>query len=136
MLENFFSQFAIYVPLLLRTTIGGLFIYHGVPKLFDLKIKGYAKQLSEKGIPTSLVFAIFITIVEFFGGVFLIIGFATRWVAIAGLIKMLFKFITAKRIQITKSTLEFYILITIILICILILGAGLISVDFTYKLNF
>ena len=135
MLQNVFQNYGQYVPLFLRVFVGGLFIYHGIPKLFDQRIKGYAKQLTEKGIHISLIFATFITIIEFFGGIFLVIGFITRWVAIAGLIKMLFKIITAKQIQITKPTYELYVLLIIMLITILILGAGPISVDLIYKLK-
>ncbi len=136
MLQNVVQNYNQYIPLLLRIVVGGLFIYHGIPKLFDQKIKGYAKDLATKNIPLSLVFASYITVVEFFGGVFLIIGFATRWVALAGLVKMLFKFATAKRMQIAKITWEFYVLITIVLIRIPIIGAGPLSLDLINKLNF
>ncbi|MGA2461991.1 MAG: DoxX family protein [Candidatus Bathyarchaeia archaeon] len=66
------------VSLLLRLTLGALFMLHGYPKL-----KNGGKQAGEwlktMGIPSG--FGLFAGIVEFFGGIALILGILTSIIA-------------------------------------------------------
>ncbi len=77
--------------LLLRLALGVIFVAHGYPKLFKKEAgpKGTAAFLSSVGIPAALFFAYVVGIVEFFGGILLILGLFTRAVGIAIAINML-----------------------------------------------
>lgn len=72
--------------LVLRGVLGVVFIAHGGQKLFSLfgghGIDGTSAYFNSVGIPSSNVFAYVVGITEFFGGIFLIIGFLTVIAAI------------------------------------------------------
>ena len=70
-LESILGAQTDIASLLLRLTLGAVFIIHGYPKLKDLG-KGSGQWLKNMGLPAGLGFLA--GIVEFFGGVALIIG--------------------------------------------------------------
>jgi putative oxidoreductase len=78
MLEPIFGIHLSIASLLLRVAIGSLYIYHGYPKLGAAR-KGTAEWLKSIGFPAGL--AAFAGVVEFFGGIALILGILTSTVA-------------------------------------------------------
>lgn len=64
--------------LLLRWTLGGVFLAHGVQKLVVWGWSGGAPFFAQVGIPFPGVAAPLVAVVETVGGVLLLIGFATR----------------------------------------------------------
>jgi len=66
---------------LLRVTVGAVFVAHGGQKFF-MGFHNVADFLSSAGIPQPTTAAIILTAVEFFGGLALILGILTRYVAI------------------------------------------------------
>jgi putative oxidoreductase len=77
------------VLLILRLVLGVIFIAHGYPKLFVFGVSGFAKFLSGLGVPIPEFFAVVVILVEFVGGIALILGIFTRWVALLLAIDML-----------------------------------------------
>ena len=73
-----------FSALVLRLVLGIVFIAHGYPKLFkkDFGPKGFSGFLQTIGVPAPLFFAYVVGIVEFFGGLLLIIGLGTRLAAL------------------------------------------------------
>lgn len=67
---------------LLRVVIGIIFLAHGFQKLFIWGPTGVAATFGKLGIPFPMVSAYLATFAEFFGGLALLIGFATRLAAI------------------------------------------------------
>jgi putative oxidoreductase len=66
---------------LLRVTVGAVFVAHGGQKFF-MGFQNVAEMLNSLGIPQPTGAAILLTAVEFFGGLAMILGILTRYVAV------------------------------------------------------
>ena len=66
----------------LRITVGAIFLTHGWQKIHALGFHGVAGFFANIGIPLPLFAAIVVTLVEFLGGIALILGLATRWASL------------------------------------------------------
>ena len=66
---------------ILRVVVGIVFLAHGWQKLFGMGFHGVAGFFGSVGIPVPFVAAVIVTLVEFLGGIALIIGLLTRWAA-------------------------------------------------------
>jgi putative oxidoreductase len=67
---------------LLRVALGVMFIAHSVVlKYFTFTLAGTAQYFVSIGLPASLAYIVFA--LEAIGGVLLVLGIATRWVALA-----------------------------------------------------
>src|SRR5882762_11626412 len=70
-----------------RVALGLLFIAHGWPKVKDLKKPvGFVKGT---GWPGGAAFAILFSLLEFFGGIALVLGFLTQPVAVLFVLEMI-----------------------------------------------
>lgn len=79
--------------LLLRIILGGMFVFHGWPKL-----SGYNEALAMFGDPVGLgseLSLILVIFAEFFCGIFILLGFLTRLSVIPILIMMIVAFFVA-----------------------------------------
>ena len=74
------SRTAPYAALLLRLTLGGLFLAHASLKLFVFTPGGTAKFFGSIGLPPELAYAVMAA--EILAGIALILGVFTRWVAL------------------------------------------------------
>jgi len=72
--------------------VGAVFLVHGAQKLFGLLggpgVSGTASQLASFGLPHSSPLAVAVGLVEFGGGVLLVIGSMTLWASLALLADM------------------------------------------------
>jgi putative oxidoreductase len=75
------SRTAPYAALLLRLTLGGLFLAHASLKIFTFTPAGTAKFFVSVGLPAGLAYVVIAA--EVLGGIALILGVWTRVVAIA-----------------------------------------------------
>ena len=75
------SRTAPYAALLLRLTLGGLFLAHASLKLFVFTPAGTAKFFGSIGLPEQLAYIVITA--EILAGVALILGLYTRWSALA-----------------------------------------------------
>jgi putative oxidoreductase len=73
----------------LRWIVGVVFLFHGSQKLFVVHFAGTAAFFRQAGIPLPEVSAVVVTLVEFLGGVALILGVGTRLAAVLLAINML-----------------------------------------------
>jgi putative oxidoreductase len=89
-LEHFFrgaamidSRTAPYGALLLRLTLGGLFLAHASMKLFVFTPAGTARFFGSIGLPSELAYVVITA--EILAAIALIFGIYTRWVALAAI---------------------------------------------------
>lgn len=75
------SRTAPYGALLLRLSLGSLFLAHGLLKIFVFTLPGTVKFFASLGYPAPLAYAV--VGVESLGGILLIVGFLTRAVSMA-----------------------------------------------------
>ena len=67
---------------ILRVVVGVTFVAHGAPKLFQGGVGGLAVTLGELGVPLQHAVAWLVALVEFFGGVALLVGLLVTPVAL------------------------------------------------------
>jgi len=70
-----------YAALLLRVSLGVVFIAHGLLKVFVFTLPGTAQFFTSVGFPGWTAYVV--TALEVGGGALLIAGVATRWVSLA-----------------------------------------------------
>lgn len=75
----------------LRVVAGTIFIVHGIPKLFGPQpgIAGFTAWLRSMNVPLAGVFGVVVPLLEFFGGIALILGFLTQAFALLLAVNML-----------------------------------------------
>ncbi len=74
---------------IVRVVTGIIFMAHGGQKLFSFGIAGVTAGFTQMGIPLPGITAPLVAIVEFFGGLALVIGLLTRLAALGLAINML-----------------------------------------------
>jgi len=112
-----------------RIALGALFIVHGWPKIKDPKSTiGFVKGT---GFPGGAAFAVLFTLLEFFGGVALILGFLTQIVAPLIALEMVATTVFAKTKLGKKLVLGYELDIAYLVLALMLtfLGAGPWSVD-------
>ncbi len=75
-LNNFFDKFKGFAPLPIRIILGIVLIFHGWSKLIN--IGGTTQFFDSVGIPIAAVFAVVVALLEFAGGILILIGLLTR----------------------------------------------------------
>lgn len=73
---------------ILRIVVGVIFAAHGWQKLFVFHMGNVTKMMAGIGIPEPHVAAIVVSLVEFVGGILLVVGLGTRWAAMLLVINM------------------------------------------------
>jgi putative oxidoreductase len=81
------SRTAPYAALLLRVALGLLFITHGLAKVLGFGIAGTVTFFASIGYPDFVAYLVLLA--ELAGGVALVIGLWTRWMALALFVEMI-----------------------------------------------
>lgn len=112
-----------------RVLLGALFLVHGVPKIRD--IRGTMNWVKGTGFPYGATFAALFTLLEFFGGIALVLGLLTQVVAVLFALQMVATTIFAKGKLGKKYVLgyELDILFLVLALVVAMLGPGPLSVD-------
>lgn len=77
MLGRFVGKYGEWAPLPIRLVMGSAFIAYGYPKITD--IAGTSEGFATLGIPLAGLFGPIVAIVEFIGGICLLLGILTRY---------------------------------------------------------
>ena len=115
----------------LRLVIGVVFLAHGGQKLFVVGFGNVAAFMGKIGIPAAMLAAIVVTLVEFFGGLALVLGFLTRWAAALLAINMLVAILTVHLPGgfFLPAGVEFALTLFAANVALVLLGSGEPSVD-------
>ena len=112
----------------LRLAVATIFIRHGAQKLFVYGFAGVTGAFTQMGIPFPGVTGPFIALLEFFGGIALLIGLLTRLLALGFVFDML---VAILLVQLKRGfsgyELEFLLLVSSV--AFFLAGAGRFSVD-------
>lgn len=86
MLNKIFGNASAWGPLFLRLSVGAIFIVHGSQKLFGAfggsGLNGFAGMLGQMGLKPAIAWAVLVGVVEFLGGIVLVLGIKTRFAAL------------------------------------------------------
>jgi putative oxidoreductase len=112
----------------LRVAVATIFIKHGAQKLFVFGLAGVTGAFTQMGVPLPGVTGPFIALLEFFGGIVLVIGLLTRLIALGFVCDMLGAILLVQ----LKSGFSHYELEFLLLgssLALVLTGAGEFSVD-------
>jgi putative oxidoreductase len=122
--------------LVLRLGLGIMFLAHGLQMAFGLfggpGVAGFAKMLGHMGMIQPMAWAYLAALTTLIGGIFLIIGFGTRWATIPLTIFMgvaLVKVHLSKGFFLMQGGYEYNFVILCSLLALFILGSGKYSIN-------
>ena len=120
----------------LRLALGIVFIMHGSQKLFGAfggpGISGFAGYLGNLSIPASGMLSIIVAIVEFFGGLFVLLGLFTRYASLLIAIDMLVAFLAVHMKNgffVGKGGFEVVMILFFISMALAMSGSGKLSLE-------
>lgn len=120
-----------YLALFLRVIVGGTLMIHGYPKVKSREQSmGWMKSMGMPGVTAALA-----GILEFFGGLFLVVGLIVPVVALlfaiqfASIIWMKKSKMKAEYVSTSKPSYEIDVLYLLLSIALIVLGAGAMSIS-------
>jgi putative oxidoreductase len=112
----------------LRLAVATIFIKHGAQKLFVYGFAGITGAFTHMGVPFPGVMGPFIGLLEFFGGIALVIGLLTRLISLGFVCDMLGAILLVQ-LKSGFSHYEFEFLLLVSSLALVLTGAGEFSVD-------
>lgn len=125
-------------PLVLRLALGAAFVLHGYPKLFTAMRVGFASWLDSIGIRPGKFWGLVVGVVEFFGGIALLLGAFTQLAALLIAVNMLVAMAKAKwgqvrYVEMERAGWELDLIYLASALALLFLGGGAYSIDESWR---
>lgn len=125
---DYFLFYQDWVPLILRLVLGAAFAVHGYPKLFKT-YAGFAGWLSSIGIRPGKFWALVVGVVEFFGGIALVLGVFVQLAAALIAVNMLVAMVKVKWgksafVESERAGWELDLIYFVVALSLIILGPG------------
>lgn len=119
--------------LVLRIALGVTMIAHGYQKVFTFGFAGVTSGFVQMGVPMPGVTAPLVSLLEFFGGIAVLIGFLTRLASLGFVFDMLgaAAFVHFKNGFFLPTGFEFVFVLLLVSVTLMLAGAGAYSVDAT-----
>jgi putative oxidoreductase len=119
----------------LRVVVGIVFLAHGGQKLFVWGVTNVAGFFGQVGIPLPMLAAIVVTLVEFLGGLALLLGLYSRWAAIPLGITMLVAILTVhlRGGFFVPQGVEFVLTLLAANVALALLGSGEASLERVFR---
>jgi putative oxidoreductase len=122
---------------LLRLAIGFVFVVHGAGKLlgvgpFATSLDQFAGFLGTLGVPLPTLFAFVVAVVEAVGGLFVLVGFLTRFAAAAIAVNMLVATLLVhlpNGFAASDGGYEYTLTLFLVSLSLVLLGSGAFSVE-------
>jgi putative oxidoreductase len=130
MLEPFLA-YVPYLALLVRVVVGGTLMIHGYPKIKSKEQS--VNWMKSLGMPGAT--AVLAGILEFFGGLFLVVGLIVPVVAVflaiqfAAIVQVKKSKMKGSYVNPAGASYEIDVLYLLFMIILIVLGAGAISID-------
>lgn len=116
---------------IIRVVVGAIFIAHGGQKLFVYGLDGVTGAFTQMGAPLPQITAPLVAVVEFFGGIALVLGLLTRLAAIGIALVMLgaILLVHLKNGFFAPTGFEFPLALLTAAVAFAVTGGGTYSVD-------
>jgi putative oxidoreductase len=116
---------------LLRTGVGVIFIAHGAQKLFIYGFAGVTGAFGQMGVPFPGITGPLVALLEFFGGIALLVGLMTRIAGFGLAVNMLGAIFMVRRQGgfFLPSGMEFELALGLASMALALTGAGSFSLD-------
>lgn len=123
-------DFEMLGPVFLRIGLAVIFVAHGYPKLFKKEnFLGTAQFFESINIKPGKFWVIVVGVVEFFGGILLIVGLFTQLVALLLAVDMLVAILKVNFKKGLVGGYEFELILLLSALALVVLGAGVFSLD-------
>ena len=118
--------------LIIRLALGAVFLMHGAQKLFEFTIPGTVESFGAMCAPLPEITAPLVAVLEFAGGILLILGLLTRLVALLLAVDMVVALVlvhAAAGFWVAEGGYEFVAVLGAAALGIALTGAGSLSLD-------